>query len=92
MRGRVNHVTAETAQEAPHVVFGMFLINSKPALVLFDSGASHSFVTEQFVAKHNLPMHPMQKSLLVTSSGKEMKASHLCLRVHMKIMGIDICQ
>jgi len=66
MLGRVNHVKAETAQEAPAVVLDMFLVNSKPASVLFDFGASHSFITDQFVAKHNLPMHPMKQSLLVS--------------------------
>ena len=55
MRGRVNHVTAEQAQDASGVVLGTFLVNSKPATVLFDSGASHSFITEQFVAKHDIP-------------------------------------
>ena len=43
MHGRVNHVTTETAQEAPDVVIGMFFVNSKPASVLFDFGASHSW-------------------------------------------------
>ena len=72
MLGRVNHVKAETAQEAPAVVLDMFLVldiflvNSKPASVLFNFGASHSFITDQFVAKHNLPMHPMKQSLLVS--------------------------
>jgi hypothetical protein len=46
----MNHVTAEEAAEAPDVVLGTFLINSVPAKVLFDSGASHLFVTEKFVA------------------------------------------
>ncbi|MGL6082369.1 MAG: hypothetical protein ACRC4N_07805, partial [Gammaproteobacteria bacterium] len=40
VRGRVNHVTLEGAQEAPDVVLGKFLVNSVPASVLFDSGAS----------------------------------------------------
>jgi hypothetical protein len=44
--GRLNHVTAEEPAEAPDVVLGTFLINSVPAKVLFDSSASHSFVTE----------------------------------------------
>jgi hypothetical protein len=57
----------ETAQEAPDVVLGTFLINFEPASVLFDFGALHSFITEQFVAKHNLPMHPMKQRLLVSS-------------------------
>ena len=79
MRGRMNHVTTETAQEAQDVVFSTFLVNSNTASVLFfDSGASHSFITDQFVAKHNLPVCPMKQSLLVSSPGKELKASQLC--------------
>ena len=75
MHGRVNHVTAKTVQEAPDVVISTFFVNSKPASVLFDSRASHSFITDQFVAKHNLPVCPMKQSLLVSSPGKELKAS-----------------
>jgi hypothetical protein len=48
-RGRVNHVTAESVPKDADVVYGMFLINSIPASVLFDSRASHSFITESFV-------------------------------------------
>jgi hypothetical protein len=85
VRGKINHVTVEQAQEAPEVVLGTFLVNSEPASVLFDSRASHSFVTNQFVEKHNLPMNPMKKQLLVTSPGGEMKASHICPRVNRKL-------
>ena len=48
-RAKVNHITAETAQEEPELVLGTFLINSILASVLFDTGASHSFITEIFV-------------------------------------------
>jgi hypothetical protein len=65
IRGHVNHVAAETAQEAQDVVFGMFLVNSAPASVLFDSRASHSFISAQFVAKHGIPMHSMSNHMLV---------------------------
>jgi hypothetical protein len=34
----VNHVTTEDAQQAPNVVFSMFLANSNPATVFFISG------------------------------------------------------
>jgi hypothetical protein len=40
----VNHVSAETAQENRRVVFGMCLVNSAPASVLFDAGATHYFI------------------------------------------------
>jgi hypothetical protein len=36
--GKVMHVDAEVAQENPRVVLDMFLVNSTPASVLFDSG------------------------------------------------------
>src|SRR6187551_3465250 len=89
MRGKVNHVAAESAQEAQDVVLGMFLVNSAPASVLFDSGASHSFITAQYVAKYNINMAPMKNSMLVSSPGGNMKANFICPRVNLKIVGVD---
>jgi hypothetical protein len=54
-RGRVTHVVVEEAQEALDVVLGMFFINDTSKVVLFDSGASHSFISATYVEKHNLP-------------------------------------
>jgi hypothetical protein len=67
------HVDAEVTQENPRVVLGMFLVNSTPASVLFDSGASHSFITSQFVAQHNMPISPMPRHMLVSSPGGNSK-------------------
>ena len=46
-------MTAEAAQEAPDVMLGMFPVNSSPATVLFNSGASHSFIAQSFVKKYD---------------------------------------
>jgi hypothetical protein len=46
VRDKVNHVTAEQAQDAPDFVLDTFPVNSVSATVSFDSGASHSFNTE----------------------------------------------
>ena len=32
---------------------GMFLVNKHPAIILFDFGASHSFVSQTFASKHD---------------------------------------
>jgi hypothetical protein len=48
MLGWVNHMTSEEVQQAPDVVLGMFLASSHPATILFDSGASHSFISSSF--------------------------------------------
>jgi hypothetical protein len=58
--GKVNHVTTEEAQEAQDVVLGMFLASSHPVIVLFDSGASHSFISSSLVVKHQLPITIMK--------------------------------
>jgi len=39
-RGRLNHLTIEEAQDAPDVVYCMFIVHGAKALVLFDSGAT----------------------------------------------------
>jgi hypothetical protein len=81
-------VIAESVPEDADVVYGMFLINSIPASVLFDSGASHSFITKSFVEKHNIPKYPLKKMLHISSLGGDMKATHLCLHVNLNIQGI----
>ncbi|KAJ9565014.1 LOW QUALITY PROTEIN: hypothetical protein OSB04_000980 [Centaurea solstitialis] len=47
-RARVFQLTAEEAREEPDVVTGTFPVNSVPALVLFNSGASKSVVSYAF--------------------------------------------
>jgi hypothetical protein len=43
--GMVNHVTTKEAEQSQDVVLGMFLANSHTATVLFESGASNSFIS-----------------------------------------------
>jgi hypothetical protein len=88
-RGRVNHVSAETAQENPRVVFGMCLVNSAPASVLFDAGATHSFITSHCAAKLNIPMSTMPRPILVNSARGNMKAVYRCNNVNLQILGKD---
>jgi hypothetical protein len=58
-RGKVNHLEAEAIQDAPNVVVGMFLVKSYLAKVLFDTGATHSFVSTSWVEAHNILVEPM---------------------------------
>jgi hypothetical protein len=79
----------EQAQNDSGVVLGMFPVNFVPATVLFDSGASHYFITDQFVTKHNLSMSSMKNPLVVSSPGGEMKTGYICTQVKINIMGVD---
>jgi hypothetical protein len=87
VHGKVNHVTVEEAQEAPDVVIGRFFVNDLSAVVLFDSGASHSFISAAYLEKHNLPMALLRSQMIVSSPGGDMPARQLCPKVNLKIRG-----
>jgi hypothetical protein len=80
-------VAVEEAQEAPDVVIGMFLINDTSVVVLFDSGASHSFISAAYVGKHNLPLALLRCQMIVSSPGGDMPSRQLCPKVNLKIRG-----
>jgi hypothetical protein len=44
-----HHTTIDDIPEGELMTAGMFSINNHPAVVLFDSGSSHSFVSQAFV-------------------------------------------
>jgi hypothetical protein len=89
MHGRVNHMTSDEAEQAQYVVLGMFLANLHPATILFNSGASQSFILSSFVAKHNLPITTMKHTMLVSSLGGEMWTKHICPAVSITIREVD---
>jgi hypothetical protein len=89
MYGRVDHMTSDEAQQAQDVVLGMFLASSYSATILFNSGASHSFISSSFVVKHSLPIATMKHTMLVRSPGGEMRTKHICLAVSITIRGVD---
>jgi hypothetical protein len=65
----------------------MFLACSHPAIVLFDSGASYSFISSSFVVKHHLPITIMKQTMLVSSPGSEMRIKHICPAISIIIRG-----
>jgi hypothetical protein len=74
VHGKVNHVVVKEAQEGPDVVIGMFFINDTSTVVLFDSGALHSFISATYVEKQNLPIALLRCEVIVSSSVRDMPA------------------
>jgi hypothetical protein len=79
----------EDAQAAPHIIIGMILINNNNVIVLFDSGASYSFVAINYVQKYNLPLSMLQNRMIVSSPGIDMHARHVCPKVSILIRGLN---
>jgi hypothetical protein len=68
-RGKVNHLEAKAIQDASDVAVGMFPVESHLAKVLFDTGATHSFITTSWVETRNMPVEPMNPPLRVNLVG-----------------------
>jgi hypothetical protein len=66
-------VAVEEAQETPDAVIGMFLLNDTTAVVLFNSEASHFFISAAYVGKHNLPLALLRCQMIVSSPGGDMQ-------------------
>jgi hypothetical protein len=77
----------EEAQEASDVVIGMFFVNDTSIVMLFDFGASHSFISAAYVGKHNLPLALLKCQMIVSSLGGDMHVRQLCSKVNLKIRG-----
>src|ERR1041385_2252586 len=52
--GHANHIDVTKARKDPAIMMGTLLVNSVPASVLFDSGASQSFESDAFALKQEL--------------------------------------
>jgi hypothetical protein len=71
------------------VGIGTFSVNDISAVVMFDSGASHSFISVAYVEKNNMPKALLRCQMIVSSSGGDMPARQLCPKVNLKIRGVD---
>jgi hypothetical protein len=88
-RARVN---AQEAQEAQGVVLDEFLVSSVLATILFDSGASHSFISSSFVEKHSIPMVLLKAPLLTRTPGGDIKCQLGCPRVRIILSGVEFLE
>jgi hypothetical protein len=54
---RVNYTIMEDIPEGEQVLTGTFSLNRYPAVVLFDSGATHDFITKACAQRWQLSIH-----------------------------------
>ena len=77
--------SVEEVYDEPDAVIGTFLLNSFTTLVLFDTGASHSFISRTFVNKNALPIETMRNPIRVSSPGGEMLVHSWCRQLWLEV-------
>nr|ABB46847.2 retrotransposon protein, putative, Ty3-gypsy subclass [Oryza sativa Japonica Group] len=73
VQARLNHASTEEARSAPEVILGAYPVNSIPATILFDSGATHSFISKRFAGAHRLYLVKLKIPMRVHTPGVPQK-------------------
>jgi hypothetical protein len=66
------------AADAPDVVISEFLVCGTTALVLFDTGATRSYITSRFVNKLSLPTTTRSIPIITSSPLEDIRCTLLC--------------
>src|SRR3954464_4093288 len=82
---KVNMMNAAQAEDSSEVIMGNLPVNDIPAKVLFDTGASHCFMSRSFFAKNDFSWSYLDKPLGVISPGKSMRANSIVPDVSIKM-------
>jgi len=85
---RVYAMTGSEAASSGNLVIGCCVISSKSCCVLFDSGATHSFVLESCVRELGLPVCELPFDLVVsTPTSGLVRTSSVCARCPVEVEG-----
>ncbi|XP_021733279.1 uncharacterized protein LOC110700090 [Chenopodium quinoa] len=82
-------MNSRQAKSANDVVIGVFFISSFPVKVLFDSGASHSFISKEVVGSLRLESRESVSLDVSIPSGKVRSCSRLFFNVPISISGVE---
>nr|AAL79340.1 Putative 22 kDa kafirin cluster; Ty3-Gypsy type [Oryza sativa]AAM48279.1 Putative 22 kDa kafirin cluster; Ty3-Gypsy type [Oryza sativa Japonica Group]AAP53268.1 retrotransposon protein, putative, Ty3-gypsy subclass [Oryza sativa Japonica Group] len=87
---RVYNLTKSTAEESNTVVTGNVLICSYPGKVLFDSGATHSFISTNFVRKYTIPTSQLKERICIETPLDSQTTNLICKLCPITIDGWEL--
>jgi hypothetical protein len=82
----VHHTTIDDISEGEPVIAGMFSINNHPAIILFDLGSSHSFISQAFVRKHEQKIVELECPYRISSAGADLLTNQIVRGVTLNIV------
>jgi len=84
-QGSTNFTTLADLPEGAPVMMGTFYIHNKPTVILFDSGASHSFISAKFGAKMGFNFCHTKGSYLISTPGGKVASNQITRGVPIKL-------
>jgi hypothetical protein len=87
--GRIYYTQVATTLEGEPVMMGTFLVANHPAVILFDSGASHTFISKKFVEKYCIPCTESREGFIIHSPGGQIFTKEVAFNVPVTLAGRD---
>jgi hypothetical protein len=72
--GRANYTTMDEIPTGEEVLAGMSFLNERPIIILFDSGASHDFISSTCAKKAMLSMVATKAPYVISTPGGRVDA------------------
>jgi hypothetical protein len=83
----VNYTTMEDIPKGEEVLVSMFSLNGHPTIVLFDSGASHDFISKACTQKHQLVIEHIITPYLIRTPGGNIATKQLVMATPLSLAG-----
>jgi hypothetical protein len=84
-QGRLNFTTLADIPEGAPILTDIFSILNFPAVILFYSGASHSFISAKFSAKCQLPFHHTNGGITISTPGDRVATYQINMHVPIRL-------
>jgi hypothetical protein len=86
---RIYYTQVATTPDGEPVMMGTFLMANHPAIILFDSGASHTFISKKFVEQHCISYHESKEGFRIHSPGGQIFTREVAYQVPVTLAGRD---
>jgi hypothetical protein len=73
--------------EGRHVLTGTFSLNDHPIIILFDSGATHDFISKAYTQKHKLAVKSIRTPYMIHSPGGNVFTKQLAVSTPLNLVG-----
>jgi hypothetical protein len=88
--GRANYTTMGEIPTGEEVLAGTFFLNEHPIVILFDSGASHDFMSFTYAKKAKLSLVASGAPYVISTLGGRVDANQVVQKVPLELSGEDI--
>jgi hypothetical protein len=89
--GRANYTTVEEIPTGEEVLAGTFFLNEHPVIILFNSGASHDFMSSTYAKKATLSLVASGAPYVISTPGGRVDANWIVQKAPLELSGRIFC-